>query len=94
MSDDRIIYNGVSMTPDWPERVLAAQQLTTATIDGHTYTRIRYGEEQRDYGADRGACRDCGVVKYQYHVPHCDVERCPKCGGQMISCDCGDPEVA
>jgi hypothetical protein len=45
MSGDRIIYNGVTMTPDWPERIRAAQEITTATVAGVTFARIRFGEE-------------------------------------------------
>ncbi|MFH0755906.1 MAG: hypothetical protein V2B15_01295 [Bacteroidota bacterium] len=29
-------------------------------------------------------CNDCGVLKGEYHVEGCDIEICPKCGGQLI----------
>ena len=33
-------------------------------------------------------CHDCGAKEGEYHLPGCDMERCPFCGGQLISCDC------
>jgi hypothetical protein len=37
-------------------------------------------------------CHDCKVQAGGYHHPGCDMERCPKCQGQLISCGCLDGE--
>jgi len=37
-------------------------------------------------------CHDCKVKAEGYHHPGCDMERCPKCGGQLIGCGCLDEE--
>ena len=34
-------------------------------------------------------CGDCGCAVGQQHFENCDIERCPACGLQFISCDCG-----
>ena len=33
-------------------------------------------------------CPDCNVERGGYHHPRCDGEECPKCHGQLISCEC------
>lgn len=33
-------------------------------------------------------CHDCGVEEGMLHRRGCDMERCPFCGRQLISCDC------
>lgn len=37
-------------------------------------------------------CHDCGCPIGGTHHPNCDMERCPKCEGQLISCGCLDEE--
>lgn len=33
-------------------------------------------------------CHDCQILPGQKHHPGCDMERCPRCRGQLISCNC------
>jgi hypothetical protein len=42
------------------------------------------------YLGDR--CHDCGIKAGGHHHPGCDMEVCPKCKGQLISCGCLDSE--
>lgn len=37
-------------------------------------------------------CHDCNIAQGGYHHPGCDVEQCPRCKGQLISCGCLDDE--
>jgi hypothetical protein len=40
--------------------------------------------------AELDDCPDCGVAPGHLHAQDCDVEQCPNCGYQLISCSCED----
>lgn len=51
--------------------------------------RVKYGNEPDDWGAKSGKpCGDCGCPPKTFHHPGCDVETCPVCFGQSLSCGC------
>lgn len=71
------------------QRMLKAEGCTWGhvLVEGKYYDRIKYGEEPGWEDAE-GRCHDCGCMPGQFHYGGCDVERCPVCGMQLISCDC------
>ena len=57
-------------------------------IEGTVYARSTY-----NFGEPSGRCNDCGALHGKVHHNGCDVERCPKCGLQLISCSCSATDL-
>jgi len=84
----------MAVCDDCNQEMLVAASCTLASIDliDGTYRRVRFGSERPSWQTDR--CGDCNVALGGLHHLGCDVERCPDCSYQLISCDCWeeDPE--
>ena len=47
-------------------------------------------ERDSSYFDNNQRCHDCGIENKPGNIHHqgCDMEQCPICGGQLISCGC------
>jgi hypothetical protein len=66
--------------------------LRAVEIDGRSYLRAPYlaGEDvwpSRRYHLPEH-CHDCAVALGQLHHLGCDMEVCPSCGNQFMTCGC------
>lgn len=62
-----------------------------ACYEGEVVTRVPYrvGDERTgDVKRPDQCCHDCNAADGHMHHPGCDMERCPICGRQLISCGC------
>lgn len=73
----------------WCERemtIVSTCTVRTLHVDGRPVPMIPCGKERGWRTSSR--CGDCGVRKTGFHHPGCDIQRCPQCRGQMVSCGC------
>lgn len=56
-------------------------------IRGERFDRIRQTGAPIGRG---GRCGDCGIQRQGFHHYGCDLEPCPRCRRQLLSCGCGD----
>lgn len=71
---------------------LCNREMTTAascTVDVLIMRNERFERDRvvRPVGRD-GRCGDCGVQAGGLHHLGCDLERCPRCRRQWVSCGC------
>ena len=61
-------------------------------VEGQALERIAFGEESCwSEGEVATECHDCGVEGGSFHHFRCDMEQCPVCHAQLLSCEHGPP---
>lgn len=77
---------------DWRELPGCPENTEITFKDGAKMPAVPYGQENRGSGVEEveegRSCHDCACLPGNFHHPGCDMEECPRCGGQAISCDC------
>ena len=75
------------------DNVSCSLPIFTDFPDGIPRERLRFGQEPEDWGAKSGKpCSDCGCPPDGFHHLGCDVEHCPLCKEQLLTCDCDDED--
>jgi hypothetical protein len=80
-----IRYQGAEMIKTFPSEILDSQFIISYYIEGLAYDRVRW---EKPPGWELSECGDCFVLPGQLHTPGCDLEPCPRCDRQWITCDC------
>lgn len=77
-----------------PTTVSCLRRKGITFADGSVYAAIPYSSDPH-YPLERedDQCRDCGVMWDGTHHLYCCIETCPKCYGQMLSCETCHPTV-
>lgn len=70
---------------EWPEP--PAQTPEDFVVGHHSIPRVKFGEEELRDGK-QAFCSDCFAKNGQLHAVGCDLEECPVCHRQAVSCSC------
>ena len=88
-----VLYNGVEMHKTNPQEIVKAQRVPSFSDGYQAYPRFKWGDEPFWHAEvfPEIPCHDCLVLKGQYHTEGCDVEICPRCFDQLLTCECWEP---
>ncbi len=84
---ETILKDGYPVATFWAHKMTSAQKYPYYKVTSK-FRRIPYGKETGFDMEEDSRCGDCAVKVGEYHVPSCDIEECPCCHGQALSCDC------
>jgi len=80
-----------------------SQKQKTERLHGKLFKRIKYGKENwvdengkpyldeetgQPLDIAKFPCHDCVAIRGQYHCFGCDMEQCPRCKEQFLTCNC------
>ncbi len=86
--EEFVTYNGTEVHKTIPRQIIEAQTIRHYTVEGQRFSRIPYGAEDHWQADWLESCGDCGVRAEQLHLVGCDIEQCPRCRQQALSCGC------
>jgi hypothetical protein len=66
--------------------------VSTLHLGGAPFPLTPYGRDGTS-APDGGRCGDCGVEPGGFHHLGCDLQRCPRCQRQLLSCGCPFDEL-
>jgi len=74
----------------WCEKDMHEAKTCSGSVEVEFPDGTKLPPSKEHFNEPSGRCHDCNIEHGGVHHPGCDVERCPRCGGQLISCGCLD----